>query len=186
MYKSRWSKINRLRDFRVKADKSQIQLSKETGVAQATISNIEAGNRTPSYLTRQRLANALGFPVEEIFPNEGNLTKRGRGKSAAAKSQTIGDILITNSQANLSTTAVKKLSEEETATHLVKDSKIVGFIFSSAGRRLKYFPIRLFKDDEFIDGTYTDAIGKFTFESLKNGEYRLSTEDKNISLKIKG
>ena len=81
---------------------------------------------------------------------------------------------------------MKKLSEEETATHLVKDSKIVGFIFSSAGRRLKYFPIRLFKDDEFIDGTYTDAIGKFTFESLKNGEYRLSTEDKNISLKIKG
>jgi hypothetical protein len=50
---------------------------------------------------------------------------------------------------------------------------------------LKYFPIRLFKDDEFIDGTYTDAIGKFSFESLRNGEYRLSTEDKNINLKVK-
>ena len=67
----------------------------------------------------------------------------------------------------------------------IKDNKIVGFIFSVDGRRLKYYPIRLFKGEEFLDVTCTDAIGKFAFENLKNGEYKLSTEDKNLSVKVK-
>ena len=159
-------------------------MSKETGVAQATISNIENGRRTPSYLTRQRLANTLGYPVEEIFPNEGNLTKKGRGKAAAAKANAIGDILITNSQQNLATSPIKSDQVDVTA-HTVKDNKVIGFIFSVDGRRLKFYPIRLFKGDEFLEVTATDSVGKFSFTGLKNGEYNLSTDEKQVAIKIK-
>lgn len=163
---------------------SQIKLSRETGVAQATISNIENDKRTPSYLTRQRLANTLGFSVEEIFPNDGSLVKKGRGKSSASKSNSIGEILISNSQQSLSINPIKtELSKDD--PHLVKDTKVIGFIFSNDGIRLKFFPIRLFKEDEFQEGTYTDAIGKFSFDNLKNGEYTLTTDEKSIQIKIK-
>lgn len=163
---------------------SQIQLSRDTGVAQATISNIENNKRTPSYLTRQRLANTLGFSVEEIFPNDGSLVKKGRGKSAAMKANTIGDILISNSQQSLSLTPIKNDAKNDT-TYLIRDNKLIGFIFSIDGMRLKYFPIRLFKGEEFLSGTYTDAIGKFSFDGLKSGEYTISTDEKSMKIKIK-
>ena len=163
---------------------SQIKLSRETGVAQATISNIENNKRTPSYLTRQRLANILGFSVEEIFPNDGSLVKKGRGKTAGSKTNSIGEILISNSQQSLSVTPIKtEMTNDD--LHQVKDTKIIGFIFSNDGIRLKFFPIRLFKDGEFLEGTYTDSIGKFSFERLKNGEYTLTTDEKTISVKLK-
>lgn len=110
--------------------------------------------------------------------------KKGRGKSAAARANNIGDILITNSLLNLSSAPVKK-GMSETDYQMVKDNRIVGFIFSADGRRLKFFPIRLFKGDDFVDVTCTDAVGKFAFEGLKGGDYRLSTEDKNILIKVK-
>ena len=163
---------------------SQIKLSRETGVAQATISNIENGKRTPSYLTRQRLANTLGYTVEEIFPNDGSLVKKGRGKSKSSKINVIGEILISNSQQSLSLNPIKTDTQND-APHLIKDNKVIGFIFSNDGIRLKYFPIRIFKDSEFLEGAYTDAIGKFSSEGLKNGEYTLTTDEKSIQIKIK-
>jgi hypothetical protein len=50
---------------------------------------------------------------------------------------------------------------------------------------LKYYPIRLFRGDEFLEVTCTDGIGKFSFEGLKNGDYKLSTDEKELLIKVK-
>ena len=110
--------------------------------------------------------------------------KRGRGKAVNSKANTIGDILISNSQQNLSASPVKDDVGDNIA-HLIKEDKVVGFVFSVDCRRLKYYPVRLFRGEDFIGGTYTDGIGKFSFEDLKTGEYKLSTEEKNILIRIK-
>ena len=163
---------------------SQIELSKETGVAQATISNIESGNRTPSYLTRQRLAKALGVPVEEIFPNDGNLSKRTRKTAEGRFVSHLADIILVNSEEALAPELNNKKSPEVTTFHVKGDDKAIGYIIGNTGQRLKIFPVRLFVGNEFIGVTCTDNTGKFVFTDLKKGEYTLSAEGKTITFKV--
>lgn len=156
-----------------------------TGVAQATISNIESCNRTPSYLTRQRLANALGYPVEEIFPNEEDLgSKRKRARRAKGDDSAIADILLVNSTQNLSV-RLRKREEGKRKTETIEDDKVIGFIYNTAGEKLKFFPVRIFKGKEFIDVACTDATGKFVFSGLKAGRYTLTTEGKSVDFRIR-
>lgn len=165
---------------------SQIELSRMTGVAQATISNIESCNRTPSYLTRQRLANALGYPVEEIFPNEEDLgSKRKRqSKKVRGEQSAIADILLVNTTQNLSTRLQKK-DEAKKKTETVEDDKVIGFIYNNDGEKLKFFPVRIFKGKEFVDVACTDATGKFVFSGLKTGRYTLTTEGRSLEFRVK-
>ena len=163
---------------------SQIELSKETGVAQATISNIESGNRTPSYLTRQRLAKALGVAVEEIFPNDGNLSKRTRKVVEGRSITHLADIILVNSEESLTPELNTKKSPEVTVQHVKGDDKVLGYIIGNTGQRLKIFPIRLFLGNDFIGVTCTDNQGKFVFAELKKGEYTLSAEGKSLNFKI--
>jgi len=166
-----------------------MELSRMTGVAQATISNIESCNRTPSYLTRQRLANALGYPVEEIFPDEEDLgAKRRRQKKTKEEEESvIADILIVNTTQNLSPRLQKKerKGEGRKKTETIEDDKVIGFIYNSSGEKLKFFPVRIFKGKEFVDVACTDATGKFVFTGLKAGKYTLTTEGKTIEFRIK-
>jgi transcriptional regulator with XRE-family HTH domain len=155
-----------------------------TGVAQATISNIESCNRTPSYLTRQRLANALGYPVEEIFPNEEDLGSKRKRQKKPRDLSSISDILLLNSSQNLST-SLQNREDGRKRTHTIEDDKVIGFIFNSAGEKLKFFPIRIFKGKEFVDVACTDATGKFVFSGLKAGRYTLTSEGKSIEFRIK-
>lgn len=62
--------MNRLRKARLMADKSQLQLMKETGIYFATISRIENGWLKPSQEQMKKLANALGVDKDWLFPNE--------------------------------------------------------------------------------------------------------------------
>lgn len=176
--------INRLREFRVKADKSQIELSRETGVAQATISNIESGNRTPSYLTRQRLAKALDVAVEEIFPNDGNLAKRTRRTVEGRTFTNLADILLVNAEESLSTELHTKKTPEVTTYTIKGDNKVIGYLIGNSGQRLKIFPIRLFLGTDYLMVQCSDNTGKFVFEGLKKGEYSLSAEGKTLTFKI--
>jgi transcriptional regulator with XRE-family HTH domain len=156
-------------------------------VAQATISNIESCNRTPSYLTRQRLANALGYPVEEIFPDEEDLgNKRKRQKKVKLDESTIADILLVNSTQNLSARLQRKDEGGKRGPEMVEDDKVIGFVFNTSGEKLRFFPVRIFKGKEFVDVACTDATGKFVFSGLKAGRYTLSTEGKSIEFRVKG
>jgi transcriptional regulator with XRE-family HTH domain len=142
---------------------SQVELSRITGVAQATISNIESCNRTPSYLTRQRLANALDVSVEEIFPNEQDLGNKRNRKSRKGRG-----------------------ANEVDTVPMVNDSKVIGFVTGAAGERLKYYSLKMFKGDEFVDSSCTDCSGKFIFNNLKPGKYQLATnESRLMEIKVK-
>lgn len=153
-------------------------------MAQATISNIESCNRTPSYLTRQRLANALGYPVEEIFPNEDDLGAKRKRKKTKADESSIADILLVNTASNLSARLLNK-EAQKVKTETVEDDKVIGFIFNNSGEKLKFYPVRIFKGNEFVDVACTDATGKFVFAGLKAGKYTLSTEGKTIEFRVK-
>jgi len=155
-----------------------------TGVAQATISNIESCNRTPSYLTRQRLANALGYPVEEIFPNEEDLGTKRKRKKAKADDSSIADILIVNSSQNLSPRLQTK-DGKQVKGEMIEDDKVIGFIYNNTGEKLKFYPIRIFKGKEFVDVACTDATGKFVFTGLKSGKYTLTTEGKTLEFRVR-
>ncbi len=158
---------------------SQVELSRVTGVAQATISNIESCNRTPSYLTRQRLANALNTAVEEIFPNEQSLgSKRNRKNKKSLGLNDPTDVIIVNSTHALS---VKPVKENELDTlPTVNDNKVIGFITGGAGERLKYYSLKMFKGDEFVSSSCTDCTGKFVFTNLRPGKYLLATNEGNL------
>lgn len=49
-----------LKRLRGKADLSQYALAKATGLSKQTLSQLEMGNREPSWATVQKLARALG------------------------------------------------------------------------------------------------------------------------------
>lgn len=62
--------MNRLRRARLDADKSQLQLMKETGIYYATISRLERGWLKPTDAQRVALAEALGVDPEWLFPDD--------------------------------------------------------------------------------------------------------------------
>jgi transcriptional regulator with XRE-family HTH domain len=55
-----------LRESRIKKAMSQRDLAKASGVALGTISDIELRKRSAHFITRRKLAEALGVPVEKI------------------------------------------------------------------------------------------------------------------------
>ena len=60
--------MNRLRETRLRVDKSQLQLMKETGIYFATISRIERGWLKPSDRQKKQLADALKVNINWLFP----------------------------------------------------------------------------------------------------------------------
>jgi len=62
--------MNNLRKARLKADKSQLQLMKETGIYFATISRIENGWLKPKSEQKRKLAKALKVRPAWLFPNQ--------------------------------------------------------------------------------------------------------------------
>lgn len=60
--------MNRLRHMRLRVDKTQLQLWKETGIFYATISKIECGWLEPTNEQKHKLAKALNAEVDWLFP----------------------------------------------------------------------------------------------------------------------
>jgi len=60
--------MNNLRKARLEADKSQLQLMKETNIYFSTISRIERGWLKPNEEQRVKLARALGVKKDWLFP----------------------------------------------------------------------------------------------------------------------
>lgn len=58
---------NNLREFRLKAELSQEDLSRLARIAKNTMSRFERGV-IPSPLSAHKIANALGVSVDEIWP----------------------------------------------------------------------------------------------------------------------
>lgn len=60
--------MNKLRETRLRIDKSQLQMMKETGIYFATISRIERGWLKPTEKQKKKLAKALGVEGDWLFP----------------------------------------------------------------------------------------------------------------------
>jgi transcriptional regulator with XRE-family HTH domain len=60
--------LETLKEIRRRHGLSQVDLSKRSGVAQNTISDIETGRRDPRPSTMRKLAKALGAKVEDFYP----------------------------------------------------------------------------------------------------------------------
>jgi transcriptional regulator with XRE-family HTH domain len=67
MYGSVSIEGERLRQLRVQRAISQVDLGRVTGIAQSTISNLEAGNRPARLSTIRKLAEALGVEPKELM-----------------------------------------------------------------------------------------------------------------------
>jgi transcriptional regulator with XRE-family HTH domain len=85
-----------IRKIREELGLSQEQLAGRVGTAQSTISQLEQGERNPSYKTLRSLANALGVSVsyllgeadvEELSDEEELLFREYRGLSDDARRQ---------------------------------------------------------------------------------------------------
>lgn len=62
----------RLKNARMKAEKTQAQMAKDAGISEVAYQLYEYGKREPGVKTALRIADALGTTVEEIFKGEEN------------------------------------------------------------------------------------------------------------------
>lgn len=58
---------NRVREFRMKALMSQVELARKAGIKQPVLSRIETGEANPSLDSAIRLAQALGVGLDDLF-----------------------------------------------------------------------------------------------------------------------
>jgi len=61
--------MNRIKEIRKKQKVTQVELSKVTGIAQSELSLIENGKKTCNVETAKKVAKALGFGIEYIWPD---------------------------------------------------------------------------------------------------------------------
>jgi len=64
--------VNRLKSIRTQLGLSQRKLAKKAGLSPSLIAQIELGQKQPSWHTADKIAAALGVPLEEIFPQFAN------------------------------------------------------------------------------------------------------------------
>ena len=60
---------NRVKVLRIKKLWTQKELAKKAGITEATLSFVENEITEASDLTRQKLENAFGIEVEDLFPD---------------------------------------------------------------------------------------------------------------------
>lgn len=85
----------RITQVREEKGLSQSALAREMGVSQSAVSQIEAGERNPSYEMLRQIANALkvsvahlvGAPVEKLHPEEEAHFRQYRGLSPEARDE---------------------------------------------------------------------------------------------------
>ncbi len=74
--------ILRIKDILKERKMSAVKLAETVGITQPNMSNIVNGKSMPSLETLEKIANALGVPVSELFeaPKEGVITCPNCGK----------------------------------------------------------------------------------------------------------
>ncbi len=68
-----------LRRWRDRRGWSLRELGKRSGVSYVTIQKIEAGTMSPTVMTLEKLAAALGVPLREFFPAPTRRLRKGGG-----------------------------------------------------------------------------------------------------------
>ena len=169
---------NHVKECRLKAHLSQEELAQKSELARPTISKIERNECEPSDLSKQKIADALGFPIDDVFPG----TERSESPSIMEKvKESILGICILNGSK-----MVPGLRGDATSTELVEvvDTKIEGFLIDKLGQRKPFIPVHLIRDGEKIDSTVTSRQGKFVFKNVEPGEYAVFSENKVTPVQV--
>lgn len=166
---------NRVKDCRLKAHLSQEELAATSGLARPTISKIERNECEPSDLSKQKIADALGFPLHEVFP-----PSEAPQPVLAQVVHRFG-IYITNG--DLALAGVR--SGGEPGIVEVKDNRIEGFLVDQAGQRRSYVPVHLIRDGEKVDTTVSGREGRFVFKDLEIGEYIIFGGDRVVPVDVR-
>ena len=168
---------NRVKDCRLKAHMSQEELAKSSGLARPTISKIERNECEPSDLSQQKIADALGFPMEEVFPDS-----VAQANVPAFSPARLG-IHISNGDLAL---AGVRSAHGELGQVEVRDNRIEGFLVDQQGERSSYVPVHLIRDGEKIDSTVSGREGRFVFKDLELGEYIIYGGDRVVPVQLRG
>lgn len=153
--------MNRVKDCRLKAHMSQEELAQASGLARPTISKIERNDCEPSDLSKQKIADALGFPLSEVFPGA-----PATAMPAFSAASLLG-IVISNGE--LALAGVRSAGEAGVVE--VRENRIEGFLTDPNGSRRPYTPVHLIRDGEKVDSTVSGREGRFVFKDLDAGEY---------------
>ena len=156
---------------------SQVALSMACELARPTISKIERDETTPSALSKQKIADALGFQVHEVFPSE----SPGDATGATSMGGFIDDVLgiaVTN---GLQVAAGVRGGKAGVA---VKGNRIEGFLIDHRGEKLGEKLVHLINDGEKIDTTVSSREGRFVFDGIEPDNYVILAGEKYISLTI--
>lgn len=85
---------DRLKEKRVEAGLTQVELAKKVGVTSRTIQNYEMGERTPSNLgIAERLADAMGTTVEYLLGSGGKLVVEAHEKGGAKAARDVDELV---------------------------------------------------------------------------------------------
>lgn len=168
--------MNRVREARLRAHLSQDELADRSGLARPTISKIERDETIPSGLSRQKIADALGRPIAEIFP--GQDTEAASPLGPASVSNVMGIAIVNGSMA---AAGVRGVVAGDVA---VREASIEGFLIDHTGKKCPNTLVHLIKDGEKIDSTVTGRQGRFLFKDLEEGDYVLLAEDKFQSVTV--
>lgn len=169
---------NRVKECRLKAHLSQEELATRSGLARPTISKIERNECESSDLSRQKIADALGFPIEEVFPD--SQAHETPSVIEKVREKIMGICIVNGNQ------LVPGLRSDAATSEMVdvQDNKIEGFLIDQLGQRKPFIPVHLIRDGERIESTVSSKQGRFVFKNLKPGEYAVLSENKVTPVQV--
>ncbi|MFH1516081.1 MAG: helix-turn-helix domain-containing protein [bacterium] len=169
---------NHVKECRLKAHLSQEELAQKSERARPTISKIERNECEPSDLSKQKIADALGFPIEEVFP--GAIPSTATSFADKIRESILGICIVNGNKlvpGMRSDVGTKEMVE-------VKDTKIEGFLIDQLGKRKPFVAVHLIKNGEKVDATVTSRDGRFVFNDVVPGEYVVFSEDKLTPVQV--
>ncbi len=169
--------MNRVKECRLKAHMSQEELAGTSGLARPTISKIETGETTPSALSKQKIADALGFKVREVFPDETH-TDDGVMDMLGEMVDDVLGIAVTNGSQVAAGVRGGRAGVE------VKGDRIEGFLIDNYGEKLADKLVFLIHEGEKVDSTVSSHEGRFVFKDVNPAEYVILAGEKFISITV--
>lgn len=83
----------RLKKFRENLNLTQLELAKKTGITARQIQNYEMGTSRPTITSAEKLALALGCPIDELLGHEGMLVADAKEKGGTKSARDVQDLV---------------------------------------------------------------------------------------------
>ena len=156
---------------------SQDELAKACGLARPTVSKIERGETTPSALSRQKIADALGFNVHDVFPDEAGSDSGGMDLVGRMVDDVLGIAVTNGTQVAAGVRGGKPRVD-------VNGDRIEGFLIDHGGEKMPEVLVHLVREGEKVDSTVSSKDGRFVFKDVSPADYVILAGEKFITLTV--